>query len=204
MRQRETGMAINALLARDSVVGGEPFILDRGWTVKFCVPFSAAASKNNMHRHKRYGVYKNSATTSFENELILEARAAIKGRTIFQNKLWIDLFVQKPHHRGDAINVIDVVCDAIKRAVDLDDRWFCINQIDWEIAKQDPQIYIGISQRDTFDALVCSSCGQIQPLDYFTGNRSATKPSAKNKSRICKDCRQGNIEGCRVKLLGVE
>lgn len=102
------------------------------------------------------------------------------------NKVWIDILVQKPDHRGDAVNVIDLVCDALKDALPVDDRWFCIRRLDWEIAKENPRLFIGIGQASDQDCQICSYCGQIKELEAF--NRSRSRPLG--VGRECKDCRR--------------
>ena len=113
-------------------------------------------------------------------ELIVHRlREATKGIMVYRNKVWIDIFVQKPDHRGDAINFLDLIADAIKEAIGIDDRWFSIRRIDWQIVKEKPRIFIGIGQdeQDLFDAKICSYCGRILPEKCF----------GKSK-RECREC----------------
>jgi hypothetical protein len=97
----------------------------------------------------------------------------------------VSIFVQKTNHRGDAINVIDLVCDAIKDAVGLDDRWYSLSSVDWEIVKANPRIFISIGQDSDEDCQVCSHCGDIKALSAFNRNVHARM----GVTRICKDCR---------------
>lgn len=119
-------------------------------------------------------------------EIATSIRIGLKDRKVAHNKVWIDILVQKPNHRGDAINVIDLVCDAVKNAVPVDDRWFCIRRLDWEIVKDDPQLIIGIGQETTEDAQVCSFCGQIKPLDAFNKD----KRQSLGVGHECRECRR--------------
>lgn len=119
------------------------------------------------------------------DEIATSIRIGLKDRHVAHNKVWIDILVQKPNHRGDAINVVDLVCDAVKDAVPVDDRWFCIRRLDWEIVKDDPQLIIGIGQETTEDAQVCSFCGQIKPLDAFNKD----KRQSLGVGHECRECR---------------
>lgn len=101
-----------------------------------------------------------------------------------QNKLWIDMFVQKPTHRGDAANFVDMVCDAVKDGIGLDDRWFSIREVDWEIVKKDPKLFIGFGQREDFDVRICSSCGRPLTPDNF--QKASGLPLG--VGRNCRDC----------------
>jgi uncharacterized Zn-finger protein len=103
--------------------------------------------------------------------------SAISGKKIYRNKVWIDIFVQKPDHRGDAINFVDLIADAIKVAIGIDDRWFSIRRVDWQIVKENPRIFIGIGQQDLFDSKICSYCGRILPEKNFS-----------KSGRECREC----------------
>lgn len=118
-------------------------------------------------------------------EIILMIRQSVKDR-IVHNKVWIDIMVQKPDHRGDAVNVIDLVCDALKVAIGVDDRWFCIRRLDWEVVRTDPQLFIGIGQDSCQDCQVCSYCGQIKELSEF----HVSKHSHLGVGRVCRRCRK--------------
>lgn len=75
-------------------------------------------------------------------------------------KTWIDIFVEKPHNRGDAINFIDSICDAVKIAIGVDDKFFSIRKVDWKVNKQNPRIFIGISQESDEETFICIYCGR--------------------------------------------
>lgn len=151
------------------------------------VPFTYAASKNHIYARRASGhVFLRTESRAKRTEISASIRDGLRGRKVAHNKVWIDILVQKPNHYGDAINVIDLVCDAIKDAIPVDDRWFCIRRLDWEIVKDDPQLIIGIGQATKEDAQVCSYCGQIKPLDAFT--RDKGRPLG--VGRECRDCRR--------------
>lgn len=184
----ERGKKISERYARQGVVDlpEMPPYKNNGWSVRFQIPFTQASSKNHIYTLAKGGdhLYKRAETRKFQDDLTQTIRANLEDIKVFHNKIWISLFVQKPHHRGDAINVIDVIADAVKKAIGVDDRWFCIQGIDWEIAKNDPQIFISLHQPDAFDALVCSHCGRVLSLDHFTKK----KDGPMGKSRVCRDC----------------
>jgi len=84
-----------------------------------------------------------------------------------RSKTFIDIMVQKHMVGSDAINVVDTVCDAIKKGLDVDDEWFCIGTLDWEVVKRDPKIYVQISTFDHEHQKVCGCCWQIKPELQF-------------------------------------
>lgn len=151
------------------------------------VPFSYATSKNHIYALRNQGhVFLRKESRAKRQEITLTICDGLNNRKVAHNKLWIDILVQKPNHRGDAINVVDLVCDAIKDAVPVDDRWFCIRRLDWEIVKEDPQLIIGIGQETDDDAQVCSYCGQIKLLTEF--NKDKCNPLG--VGRECRECRR--------------
>lgn len=151
--------------------------------IRVSVPFDWNFSKNAIYRSGRGGhVFIREEVRSVRDNLV--ERIKESGAEWFDGKVWIDLLVQKPNQRGDAINVIDLVCDAVKVAIGVDDRWFSIKRLDWEIAKNDPRIFVGISQEVTEHHRACSSCGIVKTLDAF-GKSSRDKLGA---SRECREC----------------
>ena len=157
------------------------------WTVGVAVPFTWAFSKNHIYSLTRQGhVHLRDEHRTARDELTARLQAALRrsGVTVVTHKLWIDILVEKASHRGDAVNVIDGVCDAVKKAVKLDDRWYCIRRLDWEVVPDRGKIYVAIGQEELADSQVCSYCGRILALTSFTANRSQVN----GVSRTCRDC----------------
>lgn len=183
---REAGLQTNKAAKRSIFWCDEP-TTGLVWTIRVLVPFSYSASKNYIHQLARSRhVFVNQKSKRKRAEITAAIRNGLQNRKVAHNKLWIDILVQKPNHRGDAINVVDLICDAVKDAVPVDDRWFCIRRLDWEIVKEDPQLIIGIGQESTEDAQVCSFCGQIKPLDAFNKD----KRQALGVGHECRECRR--------------
>lgn len=157
------------------------------WLVRINVPFSYSASKNHIWSNTARGhVFMRSESREWRDMTINRVQNALSDVRIKQNRLWIDIFVQKPDHRGDAVNFVDLICDAIKRAIPLDDRWYSLRRVDWEIVKGEPSIFIGIGQEiGVEDCQVCSYCGGIHTFEKFTKNRSTKS----GYSRVCRECR---------------
>jgi len=188
-RAREAGKQLNRDYCRsiEWAVTEVPLL----WRARAAVPFSYAASKNHIYAlNKRGHVALRRETRQMRDRLTRELRLALQGRRIAHNKVWIDILVQKPDHRGDAVNVVDLVCDAVKDAIPVDDRWFCIRCLDWEVCKDGGQLIVGIGQESDADCQVCSYCGRIRPLTEF--NVASNRPLG--VGRECKECRrQGRL-----------
>jgi len=116
--------------------------------IEIKIPFNWLLSKNNRMGYS--GITKRSfikkEAREVQDSLILLIKNRVGDFKFKKDKIWISIFVQKPTERGDAINFVDVICDSIKKAVGIDDRWFSIKVVDWEIAEENPQIFIKIEQ----------------------------------------------------------
>jgi len=195
---REAGLIANAK-TRLSLAWNEPSLPVLVWLTRIAVPFTFAASKNHIYRMGGRGhVFLRKESKTLRHSITSRIKRALDGRKIANNKLWVDLLVQKPSHKGDAINVVDLVCDAIKDAIPLDDNWFCIRKLDWQIVKENPQLYIGIGQESVEDFQVCSYCGKIKPFSDFNKN----KHSKIGVGRECKDCRRIGRQIAKAKKCG--
>ena len=176
-RNIERGLANNKPTVENISVFPE---VDLQWLTRIAIPFSYAGSKNHLWATTRGGhVYRRKESNALQEQIVQSLKTVGTSQKVYRNKIWIDIFVQKPDHRGDAINFLDLIADAIKEAVGIDDRWFSIRRIDWQIVKETPRIFIGIGQdeQDLFDAKICSYCGRILPEEIFGKSR-----------RECKEC----------------
>lgn len=159
---------------------------DLAWLVRVAVPFTYAASKNSIYSTRGAGhVVLRRESKQIRSAVALAIGQAVRDQPLRHNKVWIDVFVQKPDHRGDAVNVVDLVCDGIKDAIPVDDRWYSLRRVDWQVVKHEaPMIYIGLGQEACEDAKVCSSCGRVLPFSAFWANKAHRTGRARN----CKDC----------------
>ncbi len=162
------------------------------WNVRAAVPFTYAASKNHIYTMCRTGhVALRREARQIRQAIVLSLRQGLHCIRVAHNKVWIDILVQKPNHKGDAVNVVDLVCDAVKEAVGIDDRWFSIRRLDWEIVKSNPRLFVGVGQDSDIDCQICSYCGQIKPFSEF--NRHKRSPLG-----IGRECRQCRCQGRRL------
>jgi hypothetical protein len=136
--------------------------------------WSLGAKKGHIYARKESNAVRSRLTELIKSQNI----------TWYEGKVWIDIMVEKPDMRGDAINVIDLVCDAIKDAIGVDDRWYCIRRLDWQVIKKEPQIIIGVGQSVREHHRVCSTCGDMLPLTQFGKNSC----NLHGKSRDCIAC----------------
>lgn len=189
---REAGALINQK-EKQSIAWYDSEGPDLLWQIRVAIPFSYAASKNHIYALRKAGhVALRRESRAKREEIVLIIRQSLRNHRVVHNKVWIDIMVQKPDHRGDAVNVIDLVCDALKDALEVDDRWFCIRRLDWEVVRADPKLFIGIGQDSDRDCQVCSYCGQIKELSEFNAN----KHNSLGVGRECKQCRR---EGRRLR-----
>lgn len=185
-RAKEAGLEINSRV-RKSISWDGYATPDLIWQVGVAVPFSYSASKNHIYAMRRQGhVALRRESRAMRGLITARLTRALRDVHIAHNKLWLDILVQKPNHRGDAVNVVDLVCDAVKDAIHVDDRWYCIRRLDWEIAKENPQLYLKVGQESDRDVQVCSYCGRIRELNCF--NKCQGSPLG--VGRECRQCRR--------------
>lgn len=184
-KSKEAGAAANRSAARGIAWNqAEPDLL---WNLRVAVPFTYAASKNHIYTMTRNGhVALRRESRQIRQSITSHLKSGIHCIRVAHNKVWIDILVQKPDHKGDAVNVVDLVCDAVKAAVGVDDRWFSIRRLDWEIVKENPRLFVGIGQDTDVDCTICSYCGQIKPFSQFNQN----KRNPLGIGRECRDCRR--------------
>jgi hypothetical protein len=186
-RAREAGIDASRAAA-NGIAWSDPEGPELLWHVRVAVPFSYAASKNHIYTLRRSGhIALRRESRQIRQAITAALRAGLHCMPIVHNKVWIDILVQKPNHKGDAVNVVDLVCDAVKDAMDrVDDRWFCIRRLDWEVVKKNPKLFVGVGQDRGEDCQVCSYCGQIKALPEF--NVARNQPLG--VGRECKACRR--------------
>ncbi len=167
---KQVGAAKSLAAARTiAAIRPEP---DLHWQVRVSVPFSYAASKNHIYSLRARGhVHLRKESANLKALIAAKVRDAVVDLPVVHNKVWIDILVQKSNHKGDAINVVDLVCDGIKKALPVDDRWYSIRSLDWEIVRGGGHIFISVGQENVGHAQVCSYCGQIRPLSMFSRSR---------------------------------
>lgn len=180
----ERGVALNLPQAL-CVNASTPPMPEMAWYRRVAVPFSWAGSKNHIWANTARGhVYMREESSFMRHNLTKKIVDAVEGVKIAQNKLWVDMFIQKPVARGDAVNFVDLVCDAVKDGLLLDDRWFSLRQVDWQIVKTDPHIFVGVGQETVVDVQACSSCGRFLTFEKFQRNKARTNGIGLN----CREC----------------
>lgn len=151
--------------------------------LRVSVPFSYGYSKNSIYSMTNHGhLFLRAQTRELRDTLCLAIKNSLNlSDGVFYNaKVYLDIMVEKPNHRGDAVNVLDTVCDAVKDAIGVDDRWFSIRLLDWRIVKEGGNLIVGVSQEATEEQRGCHRCGRFFNMSSFSGN--------KRKSRVCPEC----------------
>jgi hypothetical protein len=166
-KARARGVAISADAGRSITWMAEPPPA-LSWVVRISHPFKYGLSKNAIYTMGIKGhVVLRKEARALREALALDLKTAMGSQRVFQGKVWLDILVQKPNHKGDAVNVVDTVCDSVKEVLGVDDRWFSIRRLDWEICKTDPRIFLGVGQSITEDHRACSYCGRLLPYSMF-------------------------------------
>lgn len=120
------------------------------WLAKAQIPFDYAISKNRSVRSGNGHMYTPKAHKDLRDALVLLLRSELRGVSLIPGrKVWLNIFVEKPNNRGDAVNSLDFICDSVKIACGIDDRWYSVAGLDWTIRKDNPQLYVSIGQEAT-------------------------------------------------------
>jgi hypothetical protein len=61
-------------------------------------------------------------------------------------KLWLDIHVEIPNHRGDALNMLDLIADGVQDGTSIDDRWYWIRRMSWTKNPKNPRITVTCGQ----------------------------------------------------------
>lgn len=149
--------------------------------VRLALPYDRNYSKNAIYT---MGIGGHVHLRQRQRELREAIVWRLKGERWPCRKTYLDILVEKPDHKSDAVNVLDCLCDAIKVGIGVDDRWFTVLSLDWRIVKGAGRILISIGQDGTTDQAACSYCGGIFDLSQFTKNRTAKS----GVSRRCRGC----------------
>lgn len=154
--------------------------------IKLVLAFTRDFSKNKMVVWNGR-IMRKRETNDAKEQLTWEVAAT--NHTFYQGKVWLDICIYQPTHTGDALNYLDVMADAVADAIGVDDRWFSVRRIDWQIDKADPRIVLVVTQCVTEHHAICQTCGAQTPVKNF---------SEKVQARILKALEFGGHSGTKV------
>ncbi len=160
---------------------------EMAWSVHVAVPFDWKWSKNGMWVARRgsFGRRLSQPARDRRDSLAVALVAELGGQQVAHNVMWLEIFAELPDHRGDAINCLDLVADAVEIATGLNDRWVKISGLDWKISKDPkPGLHVWIGQQSIEDVQACGTCGLILHLNEFYRCRSAKL----GRANRCKNC----------------
>lgn len=119
------------------------------WTARAVVPFDWQWSENKMWlaRAGSYGRRMNPASEAHRTELKLRMQESLRGVRVTPDQvLWLGIFVWLPDRRGDAINAVKLVADAVQLATGINDRHYKLSGLDWELRPENPELVVTIGQ----------------------------------------------------------
>ena len=104
-------------------------------------------SKNGAWRKRRDGRIYLSTPARLARERLASLVAMAAGPTPWPaQKTWLAITVWRPSARADAINCLDGVADAVKRAIKLDDVWYAVRWLDFATDPERPRIKVQVIQ----------------------------------------------------------
>lgn len=165
---------------------------EKGHGVRVVLPFTRDFSKNNMAtmngRIVRMKRMRDAMQTLTEEVVLL-------GHKFYQGKIWLDITIYQPDHFGDALNYIDAFADAIQKAIGINDRWYAIKSLNWQINKSEPRLEIWILQNNKEHHAICQFCGVEKKFSDFNEatqrrlNKQVEIGSGSAGQRICLTCK---------------
>lgn len=67
------------------------------------------------------------------------------GEEFKPHKIYVDIMVYRPDMRTDPVNFVDMICDAVKRGIGIDDNIYA-GKWDWELVDPPGEIVITVRQ----------------------------------------------------------
>ena len=172
---------------REGHIGPLPWVRK----AEITIPFHWAYSKNSLLKNGRRG--RRLGGTFMPPDFVRRIRRDLADQIVAaadgpwpSRRTYLRLVVEKPNNRGDAINFIDVIADAAKRAIAVDDRWFSLLGVDWSVNRDAPHIFIGIYQDGHRPQQACSGCGIIGDSTLFADYESGRTASGLHGR--CREC----------------
>ena len=83
------------------------------------------------------------------------------GGSALEGPVGVGIHVSKPSHRCDAVNVVKQVCDAVRDAIGIDDNWFGLDGLSWDVRPPEPALVVRVRQDVTVPCAVCAECGSV-------------------------------------------
>jgi len=173
------------------------------WTVAVVLRYDAGWSKNRIWQNDPRGGHGRHLTTwarARRDELAGILRPELARVPLVHHRLWLWLHVSKPDHRSDALNCLDLVADAVQEAAGLDDRWFGLGHLGWDVRPGHGVLRLWCGQEaGAVDSNICGRCGDILPLHAFNRNAGARTGRA-STCRECSTARRGQLAAERREL----
>ena len=104
-------------------------------------------SKNRIWKmRKGGGMYLTEEAERHRSAIEMALRVSRTDRAFRippKTKIWVKILVRRPNMKGDPLNCLDLIADAVQRAIEVDDRWYSAS-IDWDVDKQNPGIRVTV------------------------------------------------------------
>lgn len=116
-----------------------PLHVGRSFTLKFPNVNWNNISKNRSHIRTKTGIIRSTASRKwmYDAEVLLRNAYHLQEWHFEEGKkIWVTIRIIKANPQADAVNCVDTVMDVIKRAIKIDDCWFSIHRLDWELGQE--------------------------------------------------------------------
>lgn len=152
-------------------------------TIEIHTPYTTLLSKNaRLKRGAGRRLYINSDALAAKENVEKQLRDA--GGEWFDGPVWLALHVEKPRNSIDAINFVDTIADAASKAIGINDRWFSLGAVTWELCTRDPHITVRLWQETDEHLRYCMTCHRLLPLSEY----QKLKSDLLGHQRRCREC----------------
>ncbi len=134
------------------------------WRVHASVPLDWGWADNRIWaaRYHSYGRRLTDEAEVRRGALAAAMITALHGRRVVVAPLWLRIHCLIPNHRGDAINVLKLAADAVQVATGLDDRWYHLSGLSWELMPDKPELRVWVGQVELVDVRRRRSVVELQ------------------------------------------
>ena len=148
-------------------------------SVEITYPLTYAASKNRrLNMGKNFRAYVTKDVRELEDQIIADIQQ--HNIQFFDGPVHLEIMVYKHTAKFDAINVLDTLADSVKKAIDVDDKWYTCS-IHFCFDPDNPRVEVTISQRAKEHHRWCKECNQVKPLVRFKKEASAKSAASRGE-----------------------
>lgn len=151
-------------------------------------------NKNVRYARGRRNVFISAPARQAQKDTVAAIKLAVEagGRQWHQTKTWLEITIRKPNRFHDPINLLDYLADAIQDGTGVNDVWFAVSSLEWEISP-DAGVDIRVWQEGEEDERICGGCFRILPETDFAESKGRCRPCVQEQQRVSYQRRKAKL-----------